>query len=262
MKTRIAFCLCVVLALWLCGCKAERKPQQPRQPTELARGVWGAIEFPDEAGPRPGVVLLHGAVGWRPEVAELASLLADSGFVALAIDYYVEAERTPIRSEAKLAAWPAYEGAVRRAVEYLQSLPQVDGEPIGLVGFSRGAFLAVSVASSVPGVGAVVDFYGGGGGGPASLPEDVEGLPPLLILHGDADKIVPLKFAFELRDAVTAAGGEVELHVYPGAGHVFNLSYSSTYREEAARDAHKRTVEFLRKWLVGREQPESKMQTG
>jgi carboxymethylenebutenolidase len=247
MRLGIAFWICCVLALTSGGCAPVAEPPSPRQ---LALGVWGALVSPDDSGPHAGVVLLHGAVGWRPEIVDFASVLADSGFVALAIDYYAASECTPIGSTEKVGAWPAYQAAVRHAVEYVESLPSVDGGPIGLVGFSRGAFLAVSVASSLPGVGAVVDFYGGGGGGPASLEEDVQGLPPVLILHGDADTIVPVRFAFALRDAIAASGGEVELHVYPGAGHVFNLPYSPTYSAGAAEDAHRRAIDFLRRRLV------------
>jgi carboxymethylenebutenolidase len=208
------------------------------------------IVSPAGEGPHAGVLLLHGANGWRPAMAEIASVLAESGFVALAIDYYAEAGPTPIASEEKLKAWPIYQEAVRKGVEYLRSLPSVADGPIGIVGFSRGAFLAVSVASSIPGVAAVVDFYGGGGGGTASVEEDVQGLPPLLILHGDADRIVPLRFANGLKNAVEAAGGQVEIHVYPGAGHAFNLPRSPTYLKQAADDALERTIEFLRRRLI------------
>jgi len=119
------------------------------------------------------------------------------------------------------------------------------------VGYSRGAFLAVSVASSVPAVRAVVDYFGGGGGGTESLEQEVEGFPPLLILHGDADSIVPIRFAYELRDAVIEAGGEVEWHVYPGADHAFNAPFAPTYSEAAAADAFARTFDFLRRRLGG-----------
>jgi carboxymethylenebutenolidase len=247
MKLTLTLCACCVLALCSGGCATE--PGSPA-PSELAPGVWGVLVSPEDDDLHAGVVLLHGAVGWHPELVDLASVLADSGFVALAIDYYAEADRTAVGSAEKLEAWPVYQTAVRNAVSYLESLPSVAGQPFGLVGFSRGAFLAVSVASSTPGVKAVVDFYGGGGGGPAPLEEDVRDLPPVLILHGDADTIVPLRFAYALRDAVAAAGGEAELHVYAGAKHAFNLPHSPDYSADAARDAHRRTVEFLRRRLA------------
>ena len=246
---RAVVCICCVFVLHLGGCVPEQKELAP---SELGAGIWGVLESPVGDGPYPGVVLLHGASGWHPALADLASGLADEGFVVLAIDYYAEAGRTPTGSAEKLVAWPSYQASVRNAAQYLQSLPQVAGRSIGLVGFSRGAFLAVSVASSTAGVGAIVDFYGGGGGGVASLEEDVQGLPPVLILHGDADSIVPVRFAYALRDAVVASGGEAELRIYEGARHSFNVPRMPTYSPDAARAAHEEMVEFLRRRLVPR----------
>jgi len=250
MRFAAAFWVSCLLAVYASGCADE---PVHRSPSQLAPGVWGVLESPDDSEPHAGVVLLHGAKGWRPELVDLGSVLADSGFVALTIDYYAETARTPIGSIEKRQAWPGYQAAVRSAVKYLQSLPSVSGESVGLVGFSRGAFLAVSVASSMPGVDAVVAFYGGGGGGPASLEEDVQGLPPILILHGDADTVVPVSYAYALRDAVVASGGEAEIHVYRGAGHSFNALFSPTYSAEAADDGLGRTIEFLRRRLVSNE---------
>lgn len=216
--------------------------------TELSPGVWGVLTTPAEIDSCPGVILLHGASGWRAVLAELAADMADSGFVVLALDYYAEAGATAIGS-ARLEKWPEYQEAVRRAVAYMDSMPAVSGRPVGLVGFSRGAFLAVSVASSLPSVGAVVDYYGGGGAGTASVEEEAQGFPPLLILHGDADGIVPVRFAEALRDAVVSAGGDAEMYVYEGAGHAFNLPYSRGYSREAARDSYRRMMEFLERRL-------------
>ena len=136
-----------------------------------------------------------------------------------------------------------------REAPALRALPAVSDGPVGLIGYSRGAFLAVSVAGSTPGVEAVVDFYGGGGGGTDTLEDEVRAFPPVLILHGDADDVVPVRFAYALRDAVVAENGQAEIHVYSDVGHAFNAPYSSTYSESAAQDAFGRTVAFLRRHL-------------
>jgi carboxymethylenebutenolidase len=198
-------------------------------------------------GPHPGVVLLLGSTGWRPSYAELDRSLADSGFVALALAYYAEAGPSAIRSKEKIEKWPAYQAAVRRAIAHLRELRPMAGKPISLIGFSRGAFLAVSVAASLPEVRAVVDFYGGGGGGLTLIENEVKDFPPLLILHGEADNIVPVSFVHNLREAVIAFGGDVEMHLYPNAGHAFNAPDVPTYFEPAARDSLNRTIEFLRR---------------
>ncbi len=64
--------------------------------------ITGVVEFPQNEGPHPAVVLLHGAAGWHTKYALLAGLLADSGFVALALDYYADVGSSTIGSEGKL----------------------------------------------------------------------------------------------------------------------------------------------------------------
>lgn len=43
--------------------------------------------------------------------------------------------------------------------------------------------------------------------------------PPTLMLHGDADKLVPIEQAYMLRDKLIEAGVTNKLVVYPGQGH-------------------------------------------
>jgi dienelactone hydrolase len=214
----------------------------------ISPSVWGVLELPSTPGPHPGVVILHGSAGWRPAYAEYAKGLADSGFVALAINYYAETGRDTAWGQS-IHMWLDWQAAIGSAAEYLRSLPTVSSDRLGLIGFSRGAFLAISVASTIPGVKAVVDFYGGINTSTNSLENQVRNFPPLLILHGDADTIVPIQFAYVLLDAGTKAGGDVEMHIYPGAQHAFNATYSPGYDSEATSDSYRRAVEFLRRRL-------------
>ncbi len=46
-----------------------------------------------------------------------------------------------------------------------------------------------------------------------------EGLPPILTIHGDADRVVPHQHAVRLTDALESAGVTTELHTVPGGGH-------------------------------------------
>ncbi|MCG5447606.1 alpha/beta hydrolase [Micromonospora hortensis] len=45
--------------------------------------------------------------------------------------------------------------------------------------------------------------------------------PPMLLIHGDQDVVVPVGQSEELAAALTAVGAEVELSVVPGADHCF-----------------------------------------
>jgi dienelactone hydrolase len=145
---------------------------------------------------------------------------------------------------------PRWQAAIRGAVGFLRKHPSVDPDRVALIGYSRGAFLAVSVASSLPAVKGVVDYFGGMDTSLASAEEQMRGFPPLLILHGDADTVVPATRARQLEQAVKARGGEVETHIYPGAQHAFNASFSPAYSEAAALDSFRRMIDFLKRRLL------------
>jgi acetyl esterase/lipase len=71
------------------------------------------------------------------------------------------------------------------------------------------------------------------------------GLPPALLLHGNADETVRLRNSQVLGAAWQAAGNEVEVKVYRGVGHVSTISaFSDLLRDRAPSLAD--TVAFLR----------------
>ncbi len=213
--------------------------------------MWGVLEIPRDPGPHPAVIILHGSSGWRTLYPEMGRIFADSGFVSVALDYYAETGGAAVGSEEKLEKWEDWRRTVQRTTAYLASRPEVDGNRIGLIGFSRGAFLAVSVATSLPEVKAVVDFFGGGGGGTRALKEETAGFPPLLILHGERDSVVPVSFARQLRRAVLEGGGSVEMVIYPGQEHAFNFPGIASYSPDEAADALQKAMTFLRTHLGG-----------
>lgn len=66
---------------------------------------------------------------------------------------------------------------------------------------------------------------------------------PVLVLQGDADKVVPPEQARLVVDAIRSTGGTVEHHVYEDEGHGFQ-------RPDTVSDALERTDAFLRKWVL------------
>lgn len=89
-------------------------------------------------------------------------------------------------------------------------------------------------------------LLGGSGPAVAALAQDASpvthvhaGAPPFLLLHGTADESVPHAQSVRLRDALSAAGAEAQLHTYEGSAHVWRDE------PEVAADALRRTVRFL-----------------
>src|SRR5258708_32091255 len=88
-------------------------------------------------------------------------------------------------------------GVVQDAVVFARKQGNVDGDRIALVGFSLGSYVALSAAVTEEKlrVSAVVEFFGGL---PRELHPKVGPMPPVLIVHGDKDSIMPINGAHDL----------------------------------------------------------------
>lgn len=86
-----------------------------------------------------------------------------------------------------------------------------------LVGFSQGAMMALDVGlrRAVP-PAAIVSYSGIL---PAPPPPKGERAPAILLVHGDADDVVPVSRLAEAATALTASGYAVQSHVTPNMGH-------------------------------------------
>jgi pectinesterase len=115
---------------------------------DLAYAVQGGekllldIYLPPEPGsrPRPAIVLIHGG-GWtsfdKGTMRRMASFLARSGFVAVAVNYRL--------LQGSQNRWPAQLDDVQRAVRWVRanaSKYNIDASRIGAFGHSAGAQLA------------------------------------------------------------------------------------------------------------------------
>jgi dienelactone hydrolase len=201
---------------------------------------------PPGKGPYPAVVYLHGAGGDRLEMVYRASWLAGRRAVGLT----VESPYSPGRG---IELGPGVDGLrkerdrtvmgiveLRRAVDLLQSLPQVDDDRIGFVGYSAGARSGAILAGVEPRIRAFVFISGGENAieeymalaSPEQQDEvrpllrDTNGLrfiaqatpAKLLFQAGRRDEIVP-------RDALEAlirAGSEPKQVKWYDAGHALN----------------------------------------
>src|ERR1700691_3988839 len=196
--------------------------------------------LPSTNGQRlPAVIGLHGSGGGHASMTEPASLLAGQGFAVYVLHYF---DRTGAARIDGLPAifrhYPAWMKTLWDAVSFVAVQPQVDPERIGLLGFSLGAYLALSAAGIDSRVKAVVEFFGGM---PKEMKFFMRRLCPVLILHGEQDKTVPVAEAYHLQKLLEKKGIAYEIKIYPGAGHGFEA--------ETWRDAGLRSLQFLQKYL-------------
>lgn len=177
------------------------------------------------------VILLYGSDGLtssgRYQFA--ANMIAGAGYNVLLPRYFEATGDQRARYGEIKSKFPVW-------LEAIETITGDQQARFAVVGFSLGGALALALAARDRRIKAVVDFFG-------FLPPGLEraSLPPTLILHGDADRVVPVSNAEAIERLVKSSGGSVQSHIYPGEGHGLSLA--------SWPDAIARTQAFLREHL-------------
>jgi phospholipase/carboxylesterase len=95
----------------------------------------------------------------------------------------------------------------------------VEASDVALVGFSQGTMMALHVAPRRDAPFAGVVGFSGRLLQPEMLEDEVVSKPPVLLIHGDADDVVPPQSLPEAGNALTAVGFDVFAHVSKGTCH-------------------------------------------
>lgn len=90
---------------------------------------------------------------------------------------------------------------------------------VALVGFSQGAMMSLHVAPRRSGAVAGVVAISGRLLQPEALASEALVKPPVLLVHGDRDDVVPFQDMSLAGNALVAAGFETYGHVMQGTGH-------------------------------------------
>lgn len=90
---------------------------------------------------------------------------------------------------------------------------------LALVGFSQGTMMSLQIAPRRAAPVAGIVGFSGRLLNPDRLQAETLCRPPVLLVHGDADPMVPVSSLPEAADALVAAGFETYTHVSPGVGH-------------------------------------------
>jgi dipeptidyl aminopeptidase/acylaminoacyl peptidase len=241
--------------------------------------------FPHEAkGKVPGLVFMHGGpvrqmmlgfhyMDYYHNAYAENQYLASRGYAVLSVNYRLGVMYGRAFREAPNSVWRGaaeYKDVVA-AGRYLQSLPEVDAEKIGLWGGSYGGFLtAMGLARNSDLFKAGVDFHGVHDwsvflterpyfGNLALRPPDADAAvklawdsspdayvstwkSPVLLIHGDDDRNVPFSQTVDLVQRLRAQHVSFEQLIIPDEIHGF-LMWGSWMRAYAA------TAEFFDRTL-------------
>lgn len=120
---------------------------------KVVQNDWGAIvHYPTDTQKKlPVIITLGGAEGGLSFVEEEANKMAKEGFVVMRFGYFKYSKETLKQTLNGIRIEKVFE-----AIEYIKESPHVDSTKIALLGISKGAELALLVASKNKAVKAVV----------------------------------------------------------------------------------------------------------
>ncbi|NWJ11063.1 ACNT2 acyltransferase, partial [Crypturellus undulatus] len=134
-------------------CTAERwyvGPGVRRAPVHEGR-VRGALFLPPGPGPFPGVIDMFGGAGGLIDFR--AGLLASRGFAVLALAFFAYEDLPRVLAKLDLEYF-------EEAADLLLRHPKVRGPGLGVIGVSKGAEVALAMATFLPHVAATVWING------------------------------------------------------------------------------------------------------
>jgi carboxymethylenebutenolidase len=216
----------------------------------FAGGTTGGYLSEPKNGSGPGVIVIQEWWGLVDHIKDVCDRFAAEGFVALAPDlYHGKTAKSPDEAGKLMMALriDQAEQDLSEAIEYLATLDSTTSEKVGVVGFCMGGALSLYTATKNPHVGACVVFYGGH----PNVKPDLPNLhAPVLGLYAARDGFVTPDSVHQLESKLKELGKQIEAHIYPGTDHAFfNDTRPEVYNADAADDAWRRTVQFLRKHL-------------
>jgi carboxymethylenebutenolidase len=192
-----------------------------------------------------GILVIHPWWGLNDFIKRFAERLSENGYHVLAVDLYDGRLAHTIPEAEKLKSTltrKQVEPLLLKSAQELQTV--VDGQPLGLIGFSLGAWWSLWLNEQIPeAFAATVLFYGTRG------MKDFSTRSAFLGHFAENDPYVMDSGRMRLEKTLRSAGRQVDFHLYPGTQHWFFESDRPEYEPLAAQLAWQRTHEFLQTWL-------------
>jgi carboxymethylenebutenolidase len=218
---------------------------------------------PASGSGHPIILVISEIWGVHEYIKDTTRRFAKAGFYAVAPELFVReggvGHMTNVQEILKIVLSQKREqtlGDIKATIDWAEKRPGVKADRVGVTGFCWGGSTTIQVAATNPDVDAAVAWYGPpsrpyqGASGPVTgfdLAKDIK--IPFLGLFGETDKNPPPEDARKFGEMVKHHNKDVEIVVYPGAGHAFHADYRPSYNKAAADDGWKKCTDWFTKYL-------------
>lgn len=218
---------------------------------------------PASGGPAPIVVCISEVWGVHEWVRDVTRRFAKAGFYAVSPELFKReggvGQLPNIQDILKIVfAVPRKQvlGDVAATIDWARKRPGVRADRVGVTGWCWGGGVVYQVAATNPDVKAAVAWYGPPGRPFADQPVPINGFDvakdihaPLLGLYGETDTSPTQADARKLGELIKMHNPNVEIVVYPDAGHAFFADYRPSFKAAAAAEGWKRCTDWFAKYL-------------
>ena len=174
-------------------------------------------------GKRPAVLVIHEWWGLNDYAKRRANMLAEMGYIAMAVDMYGNGKMGNDPGAAQALAMPFYQNPAMAkkhfdmALEELKKNPNVDQSKIAGIGYCFGGGMLLNFARMGEPLNGVVSFHGSLLGTPADKNLTKA---EILVCHGEKDDFVNAEVA-PFKRQMDSIGKSYTFKTYPGATHAF-----------------------------------------
>lgn len=184
-------------------------------------------------GKRPAVLVVHEWWGHNEYARKRARMLAEMGYVALAVDMFGDGKTAEHPDDAGKFAGEVMknksvgEARFNAALDFIKKQTSVDPKRIAAIGYCFGGGVVLHMARQGTDLKGVVSFHGSLATDSPAQAGSVKAR--ILVFNGEADKMIPPEQVIAFKDEMTKAGANFRYIGYPGVKHSFTNPDADRY---------------------------------
>lgn len=228
--------------------------------THKGKKLIGYVAKPKAAGNAPVVLVVHEWWGQTDYPRKRAQMLAELGYIALAVDMYGDRSIADHPKDAKafmmktLKNIDETEAKFMTAMDFAKKIEGADGKKIAAIGYCYGGGIVLHMARIGLDLAGVASFHGSLTAQKAASKKSLKA--KIAVFNGEADPMVKADDVSKFKTEMKQAGAALTFVNYPGALHGFTNPEASQkgatfklplgYQETADKDSWSKLENFLK----------------